>query len=447
MFYDKQPPEKRNSYKGMLKIIGSLSRIFSESDVPYLYYRAHENIFAKYFGLVNNSRSDDSADAYSSEEKVGIGLKTWVGPNNQKVAEFGKLHPKYKDLKGIELINKIAGYRNERIRVTKNAYGLDTMLYHIVKRISKAMIIYEAAFDPIDILNIKLDPERGNDNSIYFTDGKHTYHFSLSKNTLYMNFDDMVELDRFSVEIIADPYEVLSELLLKDIPSGTAKASTDNSPEVSPKKHKTSYSQPVTPKDVAEAVYTSVPKKNQLCLRLYATKPDGTKYVPDKSGLNQWNAGGRARDANEVYIPYLADDRARSDGFFPPRDKPFGLMLPNGEWISAKVCQGAYPRMPDAEYALLTKEEKAIEDKKRQTGKAIMSNPNLKLGKWLLRDVFELKPKTLVTYDMLRVFNIDSVMFTKLSDNKFTVDFCVLGTYEKTYGLSDIDDEYDDDLE
>lgn len=76
-----------------------------------------------------------------------------------------------------------------------------------------------------------------------------------------------------------------------------------------------------------------------------------------------------------------------------------------------------------------------------------MSNPNLKLGKWLLRDVFELKPKTLVTYDMLRVFNIDSVMFTKLSDNKFTVDFCVLGTYEKTYGLSDIDDEYDDDLE
>ena len=108
MFYDKQPAEKRNSYKGMLKIIGSLSRIFSESDVPYLYYRAHENIFAKYFDLVNNSRSDDSADAYSIDEKIGIGLKTWVGQDNQKVAEFGKLRPQYKDLKGIELINKIA---------------------------------------------------------------------------------------------------------------------------------------------------------------------------------------------------------------------------------------------------------------------------------------------------------------------------------------------------
>ena len=307
------------------------------------------------------------------------------------------------------------------------------MLYHIVKRVSGAMCIYETAFEPIDIPNIKLDLKRGNDNSIYFSDGKHTYHFSLSKNTLYMNFDDMEELDRFSVEIIADPYEVLSALLLKDIGAGTEKTT-----EVSNKPT-------VTAKDVAELVYTSIPKKNQLCLRLYATKSDGTKYVPDKSGLNQWNAGGRARNANEVYIPYLADDRARSEGFFPPRDKPFDLMLPNGEWISAKVCQGAYPRLPDEEYNLLSKKEKEIEDKRRQTGKSIMSNPNLKLGEWLLRDVFELKPRTLVTYEMLKIFNIDSVMFTKLSDNKFTVDFCTLGTYEKNYGLADIDDEDNDE--
>lgn len=428
MFYDKQPEEKRNSYKGMLKIIGSLSKIFSESDVPYLYYRAHENIFAKYFNLTNNSRSDDSADAYSTEDRVGIGLKTWMGQDNQKVAEFGRLRPQYKDLKGIELIKKIAEYRNERIRVTKNAHGLDTMLYHIVKRDSGVMYIYEAAFDPIDIPNIKL-VERGNDNSIYFTDGKHTYHFSLSKNTLYMNFDDMVELDKFSVEIIDDPYEVLSALLLKDIAAGTEQAAE------APDKPA------VTVKDAAEAVYTSVPKKNQLCLRLYAVKSDGTKYVPNKSGLNQWNAGGRARDANELYIPYLADDRARSEGFFPPRDKPFNLMLPNGEWISAKVCQSAYPRLPDEEYNLLSKEEKEEENKRRQTGKAIMSNPNLKLGEWLLRDVFEIKPGTVVTYEMLKIFNVDSVMFTKLSDSEFTVDFCTLGTYEKTYGLDDSDDE------
>lgn len=34
------------------------------------------------------------------------------------------------------------------------------------------MCIYEAAYDYIDIENIEVDENRGNANSIYFTDGK-----------------------------------------------------------------------------------------------------------------------------------------------------------------------------------------------------------------------------------------------------------------------------------
>ena len=86
LFYKKQPIEHQENYKDMLKIIGSLSRLFSTSDAPYLYYRAHENIFTKYFDVDNNARSDDSADAYNSTTGLGIGLKTWVGQDNQKVA-------------------------------------------------------------------------------------------------------------------------------------------------------------------------------------------------------------------------------------------------------------------------------------------------------------------------------------------------------------------------
>lgn len=84
-------------------------------------------------------------------------------------------------------------------------------------------------------------------------------------------------------------------------------------------------------------------------------------------------------------------------------------------------------------YNKLSDEEKAIEDKKALEGKAIMSNPNNVLGKWLLRDVLEIPEKQIVTYEMLEVFNIDSVMFTKLEDNRYSIDFCELGTYEKTY--------------
>lgn len=86
VFYDRQPEQDRENYKNMLRIVGKLSRLFSTAQEPYLYYRAHENIFAKYFDVDNNARSDDSADAYNSTTGVGIGLKTWVGQDNQKVA-------------------------------------------------------------------------------------------------------------------------------------------------------------------------------------------------------------------------------------------------------------------------------------------------------------------------------------------------------------------------
>ncbi len=151
-----------------------------------------------------------------------------------------------------------------------------------------------------------------------------------------------------------------------------------------------------------------VDKENSICLRLYSTKRDGTKFVAEKSGLNQWNAGGRARNPNEIYIPYPAEDRRRTQGFFPPRDTVFNLTLPDGTVIPAKVCQ--------------------------QDSKAIMSNPNKVLGEWLLRKVFELPEKTPVTYRMLEIFDIDSVIFKKLGENEYSVDFSEIGTYEMFYG-------------
>lgn len=257
------------------------------------------------------------------------------------------------------------------------------------------------------IENIEVDENRGNANSIYFTDGKHTYHFSRSKNTLYMIFDNMELMDEFEVQIYDDPYDILSNAMR--LKTGAEK---------------------IIHKQEAGGLED---KKPCLCLRLYSTKQDGTKFVAEKSGLNQWNGvrscykkdretGERIkvketpRDVNELYIPYPSIDRNRGS-FFPPRDTAFELRLPDGEWISAKVCQ--------------------------QDGKAIMSNPNNLLGKWLLRDVLELQEGTQITYEMLKEYGIDSVMFTKLDEGKYSIDFCELGTYEKVYGLEDIDAKND----
>ena len=384
MFYNNQPLEQQIEYKKMLTIIGNLTLLFSESESPYLPYRAHENIFCKYFKADNLARSDCSADAQKG--KIGIGLKTWVGNDDQKVAEFGKLKPSYASLTGIDLIKQIAKYRNERIRVTKRLYDIDEMIYHIVRRVPGAMQIIEYAFDDIDIDNIQIIENRGNENNTYFTDGKHIYHFSTSKNTLYMIFENMEILDSFDVPIMSDPYAFLMESV----------GARDSISSVS----------------TVES-YKEIDKTNTLCLRLYSVK-NGNKFVPEKSGLNQWNAGGRKRDPDEIYIAYQSIDRERNPDFFPPRNTPFDLKLTNGTIISAKVCQEANPHTP-------------------LIGKAIMSNPNKTLGKWLLRDVFEVSYETKITYEMLELFGIDSVVFTKLNDLFYSVDFAPLGTYERYY--------------
>lgn len=424
MFYDIQPDEHKENYKRMLTIVGKLSRLFSTSEAPYLYYRAHENIFAKYFDVDNNARHDDSADAYSIEHGIGIGLKTWVGQDNQKVAEFGRLRPTYAGLNGMDLIQRIAEYRNTRIRTTLNAHGLQEMIYHIVKRVPGMMQIYESAFDYIDREHIVLDENRGNDNSIYFSDGNHTYHFNKSKSTLYMIFEDMELLDEFEVEIVDDPYELLETVFDED-----EEADADVVYNREPR--------------ITRAFTERITRYRQLCLRLYATDRNGQKYVPERSGLNQWNANGRARDVNEVYIPYLKEDRERGQDFFPPRDTPFTLILPDGTEMDAKVCQRAYRKLSDAEYENLSEEEKRIEDEKSLVGKSIMSNPNKVLGKWLLRDVLQIEEGTVITYDILRVYNIDCVVFTKREEGIYSVDFGELGTYERFYGLEDAEAEYD----
>ncbi len=383
MFYELQPQIQRDNYKKMLSIVGALTQLFSESDCPYLAYRAHENIFCKYFEADNLARMDCSADA--KKNRIGIGLKTWTGQDDQKVAEFGKLRETFAGLSGLDLVKKIAEYRNERIRVTKNLNGIDEMIYHVVKRVPGAMQILECAFDYIDIDRISLIRNRGNVNNTYFTDGRHTYHFSTSKNTLYMIFDDMELLDNFNVEIMDDPYTCLMNLM----PGISVETVSDQ-----------------------VIIQSATPKENQVCLRLYSTKSDGTKFVAEKSGLNQWNGARfvrrtgeyKPRDPNELYIPYPAEDRRNTVGFFPDRDTVFNLRLPDGSEIPAKICQ--------------------------DDGKAIMSNPNNLLGEWLLRKVFELSEGTLVTYEMLLKFGIDSVVFTKHGDLEYSVDFAEIGTYE-----------------
>ncbi|MDO8735127.1 MAG: restriction endonuclease, partial [Elusimicrobiota bacterium] len=71
-----QPDSLRDIYFNYLRAICSLSKLFSDSEVPYLYYRVAENVFCKSFNADNLSRDDLAYDA--KKDKIGVGLKTFT---------------------------------------------------------------------------------------------------------------------------------------------------------------------------------------------------------------------------------------------------------------------------------------------------------------------------------------------------------------------------------
>lgn len=72
------------SYLRDLKLIGSFSTLFSDSEVPMLHYRVAENLYCLNFGAVNLARADISIDAKLKNK--GVGIKTFIeGSKFQKL--------------------------------------------------------------------------------------------------------------------------------------------------------------------------------------------------------------------------------------------------------------------------------------------------------------------------------------------------------------------------
>ena len=350
-------------------ITGSLSRLFSDSLAPYLYYRAAENIFCLAFGAENLSRSDISID--SIKGNIGFGLKTFLHGNGrtfQKVAEFNAIRDEYAKKLDHEIVDFISQARNKRLDICLDGYGVDNLVYHCLTRSDNLISIYEFSMDKIQIDKIKNIVR--NKNTIQFDDGINEYSFNLSKSTLYKRFNCRDSLENIKVDILENPFEVLANL---------------------------NKSQTSILKEVSSYPFIYLP--------LYA--PSSKDLEPAlSSGINQWNANGRDRDENELYIPIPTWIHKKFIGFFPNNnDDKFELELPDGQILNAKMCQ---------------------------TGqKGLMSNPNKALGKWVLRDVLKVPIGTLVDRKYLDIIGIDSVIVFKISNNKYKIDFASTGKFEE----------------
>lgn len=360
--------EQIEEYKKELDIVASLSNLFSDNSAPMIYYRATENIYCRAFRALNVSRSDCTADAIF-DFKTGVGIKTFLdkkGGSYQKIAEFNKQAPLYRALTGEDLIRKIAQLRNDRIDFTVRNYGLKAMIYHCILRNDDGSIsVYEEPMHRINIENIKIQSLES--NKCTFTDGIEEYEFYFSKSTLFKYFNLHEPFLVFKVNILPDPMDALVKL-----------------------------AQTMTP---GSGVGYAIPKETfpSLIIPLYSENKTRGRFVAERSGLNQWNANGRPRNQDEVYIPFPKHIRQTNEDFFPARYVSWDLKLPNNEIISMAVCQS--------------------------DGKALMSNPNKALGKWLLRSVLKLNYGYVVTYDDLLALGIDSLIFRKHSDGTYDCDF------------------------
>ncbi len=368
MCLDKKEEKEKEKYSEMLKLMGSLSRLFSENKVPYLHYRVAENLFCKQFNAENLSRFDCSVDA--KKGTLGIGIKTFIKNNGktfQKIAEFNKDRNAYAhETTGLkESIHKIVELRNMRLEATKTIYGLEELIYHCVVRDDSKILVYEEKMDMIDEKEIK-DINK-NKNIITFKDNKNDYQFNISKSTLYKRFTLPKNYEEIDIEIINDPFMILEKL------TNVNKENTK------------------TLDKLEEVVY----------LPLYSTRG---KNVSPKSGLNQWNAGGRKRKDNEVYIPIPAWVHKRFPNFFNLKIKNFDVHLPNGKILNMSVCQ--------------------------EGRKTLMSNPNKDLGIWILRNILKVSPGEIVTINHLLDMNIDSVELKKINDEEYILNFSKYGSYE-----------------
>lgn len=363
--------ENNGNYLKLLSAVSKLSGLFSESAIPFINYRVAENIFCRSFDAGNLSRSDTAFDAnYNS---IGVGLKTFVcnsNNSNEKVAEFNSLSRVLADFKGKELAHKLAEFRNERIDLANRLYNIESSLYHIVARKDSELVLFETDYDKIDIENIHAVKQ--NSASLQFEDGKNLYSFNYSKSTLFRKFYIPYTAFKLPIEILEDPYSLLLELF----EDKALKPATDK----------------------------LVRGENYVILPLYGFR-NKEKFVFEKSGLNQWNAGGRKRDFGEVYIPIPAEIHRQFPDFFPERDKLFELKIPTGEIFSAKVCQ--------------------------DNSKALMTNPNKALSDWLLRKVFQVKEGELLTIEKMNELCFDSVVIIKDENGNYKIDKAKLDSYEQ----------------
>jgi hypothetical protein len=393
-----------NQYKKLVGTVGSLSNLFSDNESVFLNSRFVEKLYVHNTNAIDYSRKDMSFDA-KLDSGAGVGVKTFLASNAQsvkseKIAEFTAAASlgEFLNLTPLEAALKVANFRNSRVESDARIYeiDLDKSFYHCLIRTNLGCMVHEEPLRMIEIDKIRLTAN-GNDKKshIEFEDGLNKYTFNASKNTLYKAFDLQT----------GDNSPIFQVNVIENVLDHMAEGNLTRELGVLAQKKGIELSE-------FEKAFSNVPGIDFIVLPLYSTR---TRQVPERSGINQWNASGRERQFGEGYIPIPIEVRRKCGSFLPEIEEIFNLNMPNGRLLKSKVCQ--------------------------QDGKALMSNPNKDLCEWLFKliDSSEWTSRKRLTehrpytYDDLIMVGKDSVKITKSLSRTNTYDLepMPIGSYEK----------------
>lgn len=430
-----KPSFNLEKYIKLLKPVASLSHLFSDNEVPYLNSKFVERLYVIASGARDTAADNSSFDAIVASNR-GVGIKTFVSKKTsksetEKIAEFTKYANLglFNDLDDEELLRKAIELRNLRLKSDASAYGLDigSAIYHCLIRVEGGAFIHEEVMSLIDVSKLHLVDATGKpikkcSGKMLMSDGSNVYSYNKSKRVLYKKFSFLTPPPKEFGGIIDLP---INRNILNEIGNTGFALSSDITNDFCLQ----DVAQESLSLDRDEEIKDGVSKekpKNFVILPLY-TSEDGQKIVQQRSGINQWNAGGRTRKFGEAYIPIPSWIHRYYPDFFPPRNQYFRLKLQDGTIQRAKICQDG--------------------------GKALMTDPNDRLCAWFYSSIepnlaYEkikerLLDKRPYQYSDLVSVGKDSVKVTKAipgCDFDFSLTFCSLGTFEDFKDIAGIED-------
>ncbi len=440
-----------------------------------------QKVFNAFAEDINNTSYDVSLILERGNEKIKylIGIKTFIfNSQEQKIAQFKansnewsglilEIKDSAKNLKCkteivdinrdryLELAKRIATIRNDRINSSKaNLRGFcinsdDTIesVYHTlmpaVQNNKPKIFVGETSYAEIDIDNIKIlscttakKPE-----NFTFTDEKHTYKYTHSDSQLYMNFDNQnIIKDEWKVIYADNAYEIFSkiadEVYSKKKIAPQIAQSFSWKIELKPSSgfnsfygiglKKKSKDQRITSIGLFYNDFKSIINDkilNQIVEKLYLlTNSNGkddfairdeilsiAKQIDNNDFITRLN-GFLFRPINEIYIPipHSKNFHQQNPNFF---GKNIGLLDEKGVLIlSREQCSFDLVFDPSG-----TKIRAFIT---QDSGKAIQSfGKQSELGKWILREIFQLKEYEPLTQARLDEIGINGIRLYKLNND------------------------------